>query len=147
MNLFYNPIRASWKTLNPRDKKILKQESKFKRSIFLYNVNRLKLILMDIYFLINFINSCFKWDCYIRSLTALIFFIIFTYYFEPYMLPLFGLGIFLKNYLKFYLSDQSKDNQTDSTDQDSLLDENEDDEDDKVFIYLLIYLFLIKLIN
>lgn len=67
-----------------------------------------------------------------RSITAIIIFCLLTYFFQPYMIPLFVLAIFLRNYLKIYLSDQSKDNiDLNQVDQ-NLYDDNEDDEDDKV---------------
>ena len=131
LTLFYNPIRAAWKTVNPKDKKILKQDNKFKRLIFLYNVNRLKLILMDLYALINFVKSCFQWESKLRSSTAMIVFCLITYFFQPFMLPLFGLAIFFKNYLKLCFSEQqSKDSDLNQMDQ-NLYDDNDEDEDDK----------------
>ena len=134
LTLFYNPIRAALKTLNPKDKKILKHDNKFKRSVFVYNVNRLKLILMDVYFLINYLKSCFNWESKLRSISAMAIFGLSTYFFQPYMLPLFVLAIFFKNYLN-----QSKEfDNEDNVDQ-NLLDENEDDEDDKVKYYIIFY--------
>lgn len=130
LTLFWNPLRAAWKTINPKDRKFVKQENKFKRLVFLYNVNRLKSILMDVYFLLNYVNSCFQWTSKLRSISALIVFTLSTYFFQPYMLPLFLLGLFLKNYLKLYFSEQSADPVAGA--QVDLYEENEDDEDDKV---------------
>lgn len=131
--LFWNPLRAAWKAINPKDKKFVKQENKFKRLVFLYNVNRLKSILMDVYFLMNYVRSCFQWDSKLRSISAIIVFTLSTYFFQPYMVPLFILGLFLKNYLRLYFSEQPRETELagGSVDQ-NLYEENEDDEDDKV---------------
>lgn len=130
--LFWNPLRAAWKTINPKDKKFVKQENKFKRLVFLYNVNRLKSILMDVYFLMNYLRSCFQWDSKLRSISALIIFTLSTYFFQPYMVPLFILGLFLKNYLRLYFSEQPNEVAGGSTVDQNLYEDNEDDEDDKV---------------
>lgn len=132
LTLYWNPLRAAWKTINPKDKKFVKQENKFKRLVFLYNVNRLKAILMDVYFLLAYVNSCFCWDSKLRSISALIVFSLSTYFFQPYMVPLFILGLFVKNYLKLYFSEQSPEMAGGAAMEQNLYDENEDDEDDKV---------------
>ena len=139
LTLFWNPLRAAWKTINPKDKKFVKQENKFKRLVFLYDVNRLKSILMDVYFLLNYLNSCFKWESKLRSISAIVVFVLSTYFFQPYMVPLFILGLFLKNYLKLYFAEQSPDPAGGQVDQ-NLYEENEDDEEDKVSTGVLVSL-------
>lgn len=128
LTLFWNPLRAAWKSINPKDKKYYKQENKFKRLVFLYNVNRLKSILMDVYFLANYVNSCFQWTSKLRSISAIIVFTLSTYFFQPYMVPLFILGLFLKNYLKLYFTEQSAD-AVSGGDQVDLYEDADDDEE------------------
>lgn len=48
MTVVWNEIRAICRILQPKEEKLILQEAKFKRQLFLHNVNRLKIILMDI---------------------------------------------------------------------------------------------------
>jgi hypothetical protein len=42
----WNPIRAALRVLEPKEEKLVTQEAKFKRQLFLRNVTRLKQIIM-----------------------------------------------------------------------------------------------------
>lgn len=46
MTVLWNPIRASIRTLNPKEEKYMQTEVKFKRQVFVRNVMRLKAIIM-----------------------------------------------------------------------------------------------------
>lgn len=46
MNVLWSPLRAALRVLDPREEKLVTQEQKFKRQIFLRNVTRLKAIIM-----------------------------------------------------------------------------------------------------
>lgn len=46
MNVIWSPIRAALRVLEPREEKLVQQEAKFKRQLFLRNVTRLKAIIM-----------------------------------------------------------------------------------------------------
>lgn len=50
MNVVWNPIKAALRVLEPKEEKLVTQEAKFKRQLFLRNVTRLKNI---IYFFIE----------------------------------------------------------------------------------------------
>ena len=58
---------------------------------------RVKAMVLDLVEIVKFVNSCFQWESIPRSLTALILFLLVTYYFETYMLPLVLLLVFLKH--------------------------------------------------
>lgn len=44
--MIWSPIRAALRVLEPREEKLVQQEAKFKRQLFLRNVTRLKAIIM-----------------------------------------------------------------------------------------------------
>lgn len=48
MTVVWNEMRAICRVLQPKEEKLIQQEAKFKRQLFLRNVNRLKVIIMDI---------------------------------------------------------------------------------------------------
>lgn len=49
MNVVWNPIRAAIRVLEPKEEKLVQQEMKFKRQLFLRNVTRFKAVI--VYFL------------------------------------------------------------------------------------------------
>lgn len=46
MTVIWNPIKAAIRVLEPKEEKLVQQEAKFKRQLFLRNVTRLKEIIM-----------------------------------------------------------------------------------------------------
>lgn len=46
MHIYWNQIRAAIRALEPREEKLVQQEVKFKRQLFLHNVTRLKSVVM-----------------------------------------------------------------------------------------------------
>lgn len=56
LSVIWNPIRAAVRALEPKEEKLVQQETKFKRQLFLRNVTRLKAVVM--YFL--------EWGRYIQ---------------------------------------------------------------------------------
>nr|CAD7264653.1 unnamed protein product [Timema shepardi] len=99
MTVIWNPIRASIRTLNPKEEKYMQTEVKFKRQVFVRNVMRLKAIIMFFIEIGKYIQGCFEWESTARSVVSLVLFIVVCYYFEPYMLPIALLLIFLKHYM------------------------------------------------
>ncbi|XP_046744360.1 multiple C2 and transmembrane domain-containing protein isoform X3 [Diprion similis] len=99
MTVIWNPLRACARTLNPKERKYMEPEVKFKRQVFLRNVLRLKAII--VFFIDNskYIQSCFEWESTPRSIVAFALFILLCYYFEPYMIPTAALLVFLKYYI------------------------------------------------
>lgn len=49
MNVIWSPVRAAIRALEPKEEKLVQQEAKFKRQLFLRNVTRLKAVV--VYFL------------------------------------------------------------------------------------------------
>ncbi|XP_033608246.1 multiple C2 and transmembrane domain-containing protein isoform X2 [Cryptotermes secundus] len=110
MTVLWNPIRASIRTLNPKEEKYMQTEVKFKRQVFVRNVLRLKAIIMFFIDLGKFIQSCFEWESTPRSIVAFVMFIVLCYYFEPYMIPIALLLVFLKYYVVHVLYKDSISN-------------------------------------
>ncbi|XP_071633776.1 multiple C2 and transmembrane domain-containing protein isoform X6 [Temnothorax longispinosus] len=99
MTVIWNIFRACVRTLNPKEKKYMEPEMKFKRQVFLRNVLRLKAIIVIFIDIGKYIQSCWEWENKMRSVFALVIFILGCYYFEPYMIPGVALLILLKYYL------------------------------------------------
>lgn len=128
MTVLWNPIRGMIRTLNPREEKYMQQEVKFKRQVFVKNVLRLKNITMHLYEYGKILQSCFEWESTFQSAVALIFWLIICYYFEPWMIPLAGLLIFMKQYLVRKLTGPETVPWDEIADSD-LDDEDEEDKD------------------
>ncbi|XP_067136753.1 multiple C2 and transmembrane domain-containing protein-like isoform X5 [Centruroides vittatus] len=126
MDIIYNPIRASVRTFNPKEMKYMQQDQKFKRAIFMRNVNRVKMMVMDFVEIAKFLNSCFQWESTVRSVIAFVVFLVITYTFELYMLPIALLLIFFKNYIIFAITGFT----TGARDDDEFAEEDEEDDDD-----------------
>ena len=96
MSVVWNVLRACARTLNPKEKKYMEPEVKFKRQVFLRNVLRLKAIIVFFIDMGKYIQSCWEWESKTRSIVALVLFVLGCYYFEPWMLPTAALAILLK---------------------------------------------------
>ncbi|XP_048263755.1 multiple C2 and transmembrane domain-containing protein isoform X3 [Bombus terrestris] len=101
LNVVWNVVRACVRTLNPKEKKYMEPEIKFKRQVFLRNVLRLKAIIVIVIDIGKYVQSCWEWENKMRSIIALVIFILGCYYFEPYMFPGIALLILLKYYLLY----------------------------------------------
>ncbi|XP_076623681.1 multiple C2 domain and transmembrane region protein isoform X3 [Colletes latitarsis] len=101
MTVVWNVFRACVRTLNPKEKKYMEPEIKFKRQVFLRNVLRLKAIIIIFIDIGKYVQSCWEWESKMRSIIALVFFILACYYFEPYMIPGAALLILLRYYLLY----------------------------------------------
>ncbi|XP_054277669.1 multiple C2 and transmembrane domain-containing protein-like isoform X2 [Macrosteles quadrilineatus] len=127
MNVIWNPIRACIRTLNPKEEKYMQTEVKFKRQVFVRNVMRLKAIIMWFIDISKFIQSCFEWESTIQSVIALVLFILLCYYFQPFMIPVGMLLVFLKCYIVQSLTGGVGN----FDEEDEPLGEDDDDDDDK----------------
>ncbi|XP_053994551.1 multiple C2 and transmembrane domain-containing protein isoform X5 [Hylaeus volcanicus] len=101
MNVVWNVFRACVRTLNPKETKYMEPEIKFKRQVFLRNVLRLKAIIIIFIDIGKYVQSCWEWESKMRSVIALVFFVLCCYYFEPYMIPGAALLILLRYYLLY----------------------------------------------
>ncbi|KAJ1530562.1 hypothetical protein ONE63_005448 [Megalurothrips usitatus] len=127
MTVLWNPIRASIRTINPKEKKYMQSETKFKRQVFLRNVMRLKTLIMCVIDFGKYLQSCFEWESTPRSLISLVLFIPGCYYFEPYMVPVGLLCVFLKYYIVLSLTGGWASH----GDDDDMSGEEDSDDDDK----------------
>ncbi|XP_061395931.1 multiple C2 and transmembrane domain-containing protein isoform X2 [Musca vetustissima] len=126
MNVVWNEVRAVCRVLQPKEEKLIQQEAKFKRQLFLRNVNRLKVIIMNILDAARYIQSCFEWESPLRSVIAFTLWILACIYGNLETVPLVILIIILKNWLIRLITGQS-----DSTSGSYDYDYDEDDDDDK----------------
>uniref|UniRef100_A0A1I8A2Y5 C2 domain-containing protein n=1 Tax=Steinernema glaseri TaxID=37863 RepID=A0A1I8A2Y5_9BILA len=99
LDVIWNPFKAAVRTFNPREKKFIAQDPKFKRAVFMNNFNRLKTFALGILEVAEFVESCWNWDSYTRSSLAFISFLVVVYNFELYHLPLLILIFFLRSYV------------------------------------------------
>lgn len=126
MTVVWNPVRAVCRILQPKEEKLIQQEAKFKRQLFLRNVNRLKVIIMDILDAARYVQSCFEWESPIRSVIAFIFWILACVYGNLETIPLVLLLIMLKNWFIRWITGASSDPSNSY-----VYDYDEDDDDDK----------------
>ncbi|CAG9813193.1 unnamed protein product [Phaedon cochleariae] len=126
LTMAWNPIRACVRTLNPKEEKFMQTEVKFKRQVFVKNVLRLKVFVMYFYEFSKLFQNCFEWDSKLQSFAALVVWLILCYYFKIWMLPCFGLLLFLKQYCIRTLAGPIQVPWDETADSD--LDEDEEDE-------------------
>lgn len=131
LNVYWNVLRACWRTINPREEKYMQMETKFKRQIFVRNVMRVKSIVMYFVIIGKFIQSCFEWESTIQSTIALIVFILVCHYTEPYMIPIALLLIFLKCYIVQVLTGSTLGWNVPDDEDDYQDDDDDDDDKDK----------------
>ncbi|XP_023330904.1 multiple C2 and transmembrane domain-containing protein isoform X2 [Eurytemora carolleeae] len=132
--LHWNIIRATYTTLNPKKTLYKETVEKFKRQVFINNVMRIKAVILEIVDFGVFIQSCLEWESTSRSIIAFITFMTISYYFEPYMVPVGLLLIFLKQYIfKVYLDPKhlEREEQYLSEDDDEMDEKDEDKEEKK----------------
>ncbi|XP_047472791.1 multiple C2 and transmembrane domain-containing protein-like isoform X3 [Penaeus chinensis] len=139
----WNPVRAAIRTFTPREEKYMQTEQKFKRQVFIKNVNRLKSSIMDFYELGKFIKSCWEWESPVRSIIAFILFMVITYYFEVYMLPILLLMLFLRNYIVISIvGSMHREEESELSGDEEEVDDDDKDKHDTSIITLFIYTWL-----
>ncbi|ETE71807.1 Multiple C2 and transmembrane domain-containing protein 1, partial [Ophiophagus hannah] len=123
-------VKASIQTLMPKEQKYIEEENRLSKQLLLRNFMRVKHCVMVIINAAYFINGCFEWESPPRSLAAFVLFLIVTWNFELYMIPLVLLLLLVWNYL---LVISGKDNRPHDTVVEDMLEdeEEEDDRDDK----------------
>ncbi|KAK5986038.1 Multiple C2 and transmembrane domain-containing protein 2 [Trichostrongylus colubriformis] len=89
-------IRAAIRTFNPREKKIVESDKKFKAGLFRNTVVELKEFGVTLVGYKNYIESCLNWESTSRSVIALVIFVVGVYFFELYHAPLLLLVLFAK---------------------------------------------------
>ncbi|XP_039954428.1 multiple C2 and transmembrane domain-containing protein isoform X1 [Bactrocera tryoni] len=127
MTVLWNDVRAICRILQPKEEKLIQQEAKFKRQLFLRNVNRLKVIIMYILDAARYVQSCFEWESPLRSAIAFALWILACVYGNLATVPLVLLLIIIKNWLVRMITGTSNDPAAGYYD----YDYDEDDDDDK----------------
>ncbi|XP_027621787.1 multiple C2 and transmembrane domain-containing protein 1 isoform X5 [Tupaia chinensis] len=130
IDVIFNAVKASLRTLIPKEQKYIEEENRLSKQLLLRNFIRMKRCVMVLVNAAYYINSCFDWDSPPRSLAAFVLFLFVVWNFELYMIPLALLLLLTWNY---FLIISGKDNrQRDTVVEDMLEDEEEeDDKDDK----------------
>ncbi|XP_076350133.1 multiple C2 and transmembrane domain-containing protein 1-like [Tachypleus tridentatus] len=125
----YNPIKACIRTFSPREKKYTVPERKFKRMVLLKNVNRVYLLMSDFLVMAKFVNSCLLWESTSCSILALLTFLVVTYTFQPYMIPIGLLLVFLRN---LFISSSTKESSLEMEQEELQHIDEDDDEEEKM---------------
>ncbi|KFW00393.1 Multiple C2 and transmembrane domain-containing protein 1, partial [Fulmarus glacialis] len=130
IDVIFNAVKASIRTLMPKEEKYIEEENRLSKQLLLRNFIRMKRCIMVLINAAYYISSCFDWDSPPRSLAAFLLFLFVVWNFELYMIPLALLLLLAWNY---FLIVSGKDNrQHDTVVEDMLEDEEEeDDRDDK----------------
>ncbi|XP_041910699.1 multiple C2 and transmembrane domain-containing protein 1 isoform X2 [Arvicola amphibius] len=130
IDVIFNAVKASLRTLIPKEQKYIEEENRLSKQLLLRNFVRTKRCVMVLVNTAYYVNSCFDWDSPPRSLAAFVLFLFVVWNFELYMIPLLLLSLLTWNY---FLIISGKDNrQCDTVVEDMLEDEEEeDDKDDK----------------
>uniref|UniRef100_A0A663F2P4 Multiple C2 and transmembrane domain-containing protein 1 n=1 Tax=Aquila chrysaetos chrysaetos TaxID=223781 RepID=A0A663F2P4_AQUCH len=130
IDVIFNAVKASIRTLMPKEQKYIEEEDRLSKQLLLRNFIRMKRCIMVLINAAYYISSCFDWDSPPRSLAAFLLFLFVVWNFELYMIPLALLLLLAWNY---FLIVSGKDNrQHDTVVEDMLEDEEEeDDRDDK----------------
>ncbi|KAM7406521.1 hypothetical protein PAMP_000895 [Pampus punctatissimus] len=125
LDVIFNPVRASIRTFQPRERGFLEDNPKFSKKVLSRNVLRVHTLCRAIMSTLQYIKSCFQWESVQRSLLAFLVFVLTVWYWEFYMLPLFLVLLIFWNYLQIRSGWVSQD-----VDNMDLGDEDEDDEKD-----------------
>uniref|UniRef100_A0A8C5CYC8 Multiple C2 and transmembrane domain containing 1 n=1 Tax=Gadus morhua TaxID=8049 RepID=A0A8C5CYC8_GADMO len=99
IDVIFNAIKASIRTINPIEQKYIEGESKMSKQLLLQNFNRVRRCVMVLINAGCFINSCFQWDSPQRSICAFVLYVLVVWNFEIYMIPLVLLLPLVWNYL------------------------------------------------
>ncbi|VDP06460.1 unnamed protein product, partial [Soboliphyme baturini] len=107
MFIYWNPIRAGIRTFQPKEKKFMIQDERFKRQIFMHNVSRLRTLVLSLMVNVAAVQKLLSWEKPVHSLLSLIVFVAATYFFEIYMIPLALLCVFANAYICKYVYQRS----------------------------------------
>ncbi|XP_051038739.1 multiple C2 and transmembrane domain-containing protein 1 isoform X8 [Phodopus roborovskii] len=130
IDVIFNAVKASLRTLIPKEQKYIEEENRLSKQLLLRNFIRTKHCVMVLVNAAYYVNSCFDWDSPPRSLAAFVLFLFVVWNFELYMIPLLLLLLLTWNY--FLIVSGKDTRQRDTVVEDMLEDEEEeDDKDDK----------------
>lgn len=100
IEVIFNPIKASLRTFNPKERKFMEDNPKFSKKVLTRNVVRVRNIYRAVNQVLQSIKSCFQWESVQRSIIAFMVFVLTVWYWEFYMLPLFLVLLLIWNYLQ-----------------------------------------------
>ncbi|XP_028257588.1 multiple C2 and transmembrane domain-containing protein 2 isoform X2 [Parambassis ranga] len=123
LEVIFNPVRASIRTFQPRERRFIEDNPKFSKKSLARNVLRVQTLYKAIMSTLQYIKSCFQWESVQRSLLAFLVFVVTVWYWEFYMLPFYLVLLISWNY--FQIRSGRVSQVVDSMD---LADEDEDDE-------------------
>ncbi|XP_072848629.2 multiple C2 and transmembrane domain-containing protein 1 isoform X12 [Pogona vitticeps] len=112
IDVIFNAVKASVRTLIPKEQKYIEEENRISKQLLLRNFIRMKRCVMVLINAAYYINSCFDWDSPPRSLAAFVLFLLVIWNFELYMIPLSLLLLLAWNY---FLIISGKDNRQHDT--------------------------------
>ncbi|KAG5898687.1 hypothetical protein JTB14_030637 [Gonioctena quinquepunctata] len=99
LTLYWNPIRACIKTLNPKEEKYMLEEPKFKMQVFIHNVLRLKIVITYFYECGKLVRDCLESKSKLHNISGLLVWLAICYVFQPWMFPAVGLVVMIKEYI------------------------------------------------
>uniref|UniRef100_A0AC35FVE0 C2 domain-containing protein n=1 Tax=Panagrolaimus sp. PS1159 TaxID=55785 RepID=A0AC35FVE0_9BILA len=105
MDFLWNPIKAAVRTFNPREKKFICQEPKFKPSMLMNSVNRLKSFGAYLVSCKAFIDDCLSWRSYPKSIFAFLTFVTFVYFIQIHHFPMLLLLLFVRFHIYHKVSE------------------------------------------
>ncbi|XP_031668752.1 multiple C2 and transmembrane domain-containing protein 2 isoform X1 [Oncorhynchus kisutch] len=124
LELVFNPVRAAIRTFKPKEKKFMEDNPKFSKKMLARNVYRVRNLYRAVQSTFQYINSCFQWERFQRSLIAFLIFLLAVWHWEFYMLPLCLVLLITWNYLQIASGRANQD-------LDNMDLGDEDDEDEK----------------
>ncbi|KAM3625503.1 uncharacterized protein V6R79_013103 [Siganus canaliculatus] len=123
LEVIFNPVKASLKTFQPKERRFMEDNAKFSKKALARNVLRVQTLYRSIMSTLQYVKSCFQWESAQRSLLAFLVFVVTVWHWEFYMLPFFLVLLISWNYLQIRSGRISQD-----VDNMDVGDEDEDDE-------------------
>ncbi|XP_017715948.1 PREDICTED: multiple C2 and transmembrane domain-containing protein 1-like, partial [Rhinopithecus bieti] len=72
IDVIFNAVKASLRTLIPKEQKYIEEENRLSKQLLLRNFIRMKRCVMVLVNAAYYVNSCFDWDSPPRSLAAFV---------------------------------------------------------------------------
>ncbi|XP_077419789.1 multiple C2 and transmembrane domain-containing protein 2-like isoform X2 [Vanacampus margaritifer] len=109
LEIIYNPVRASIRTFQPRERTFMEDNPKFSKKALARNLQRVQVLYRAITSTLHYVKSCFQWENVQRSLLAFVVFLLMVWHWEFYMLPLILVLLISWNYFQIRSGHVSQD--------------------------------------
>lgn len=109
LEVIFNPIKASLRTFQPKERCFIEDSPKFSKKTLARNVTRVQTLLRAIMSALQYIKSCFQWERTQRSLLAFLLFVVTVWNWEFYMLPFFMVLLISWKYFQLRSAPVSQD--------------------------------------